>query len=161
MDGVDGIKTGYIRSSGFNLVTNLKRGNRHLVGVVLGGRSSGSRDATMRSLLAENLDKAATRRTVAAITESSTSDANAKVAEDQARSQPQGMVQVDGAVQVASALTEAGRVAARTSRSSGPLADNGLDRRAAAETAKPEPAALPVASSRPSRSPPFPAPPNR
>jgi D-alanyl-D-alanine carboxypeptidase len=102
VDGVDGIKTGYIRSSGFNLVTNLKRGNRHLVGVVLGGRSSGSRDATMRKLLADNLDKAATRRTVAAITESSTADANAQVAEDQARSRPKGMKQVDGAVQVAS-----------------------------------------------------------
>jgi D-alanyl-D-alanine carboxypeptidase len=106
VDGVDGIKTGYIRSSGFNLVTNLKRGNRHLVGVVLGGRSSGSRDATMRNLLAENLDKAATRRTVAAITENNTADANAKVAEDQARSRPKDMVQVDGAVQVASAAPE-------------------------------------------------------
>ena len=60
VEGVDGIKTGYIRASGFNLVTNLRRGNRHLVGVVLGGRSSGSRDATMRNLLAENLDKAST-----------------------------------------------------------------------------------------------------
>jgi D-alanyl-D-alanine carboxypeptidase len=103
VDGVDGIKTGYIRSSGFNLVTNLRRGNRHLVGVVMGGRSSGSRDATMRSLLAENLDKAATRRTVAAITENNTADANAKVAEDQARSRPKNMTQVEGAVQVASA----------------------------------------------------------
>ena len=35
----------------------------------MGGRSGGSRDAIMRNLLAENLDKAATRRTVAAITE--------------------------------------------------------------------------------------------
>jgi D-alanyl-D-alanine carboxypeptidase len=69
MDGVDGIKTGYVRASGFNLVTNIRRGNRHLVGVVLGGRSGGSRDATMRKLLAEHLDEAATRRTVAAITE--------------------------------------------------------------------------------------------
>ncbi len=59
VEGVDGIKTGYTRASGFNLVTNLRRGNRHLVGVVLGGRSGGSRDATMRNLLAENLDKAA------------------------------------------------------------------------------------------------------
>ncbi|MEH6950313.1 serine hydrolase [Nitrobacter sp. NHB1] len=101
VEGVDGIKTGYIRSSGFNLVTNLRRGNRHLVGVVMGGRSSGSRDATMRKLLADNLDKAATRRTVAAITENSTADANAQVAEDQARSRPKGMTQVDGAVQVA------------------------------------------------------------
>ncbi|MBE0705346.1 MAG: D-alanyl-D-alanine carboxypeptidase, partial [Afipia sp.] len=69
MDGVDGIKTGYVRASGFNLVTNIRRGNRHLVGVVLGGRSGGSRDATMRRLLAEHLDEGATRRTVAAITE--------------------------------------------------------------------------------------------
>jgi D-alanyl-D-alanine carboxypeptidase len=106
VDGVDGIKTGYIRASGFNLVTNLKRGNRHLVGVVLGGRSSGSRDATMRNLLAENLDRAATRRTVAAITESSMAEANVKAAEDQARSRPNSMTQVDGAVQVASTVPE-------------------------------------------------------
>jgi len=69
VDGVDGIKTGYVRASGFNLLTNIRRGNRHLVGVVLGGRSVGSRDATMRKLLAEHLDEAATRRTVAAIAE--------------------------------------------------------------------------------------------
>lgn len=69
VDGVDGIKTGYVRASGFNLVTNIRRGNRHLVGVVLGGRTSGTRDATMRKLLAEHLDEGATRRTVAAITE--------------------------------------------------------------------------------------------
>ena len=58
VEGVDGIKTGYTRASGFNLVTSMRRGNRHLVGVVLGGRSGGSRDAIMRNLLAENLDKA-------------------------------------------------------------------------------------------------------
>ena len=71
VEGVDGIKTGYTRASGFNLVTSMRRGNRHLVGVVLGGRSGGSRDAIMRNLLAENLEKAATKRTVAAITERS------------------------------------------------------------------------------------------
>ena len=69
VEGVDGIKTGYTRASGFNLVTSMRRGNRHLVGVVLGGRSGGSRDATMRNLLAENLEKGATNRTVAAIIE--------------------------------------------------------------------------------------------
>ena len=42
MQGVDGIKTGYTRASGFNLVTSIRRGNRHLVGVVMGGRSGGS-----------------------------------------------------------------------------------------------------------------------
>jgi D-alanyl-D-alanine carboxypeptidase len=69
VEGVDGIKTGFTRASGFNLVTSIKRGNRYLVGVVLGGRSGGSRDAIMRNLLAEHLERGATRRTVAAITE--------------------------------------------------------------------------------------------
>jgi D-alanyl-D-alanine carboxypeptidase len=69
VEGVDGIKTGYTRASGFNLVTSIKRGNRYLVGVVLGGRSGGSRDAIMRNLLAEHIDRGAPRRTIAAITE--------------------------------------------------------------------------------------------
>jgi len=97
VEGVDGIKTGYTRASGFNLVTSMRRGNRHLVGVVLGGRSGGSRDAIMRNLLAENLEKAATKRTVAAITERNASDANADVAEAEAETQP-ATVQVQGAV---------------------------------------------------------------
>src|SRR6266581_1614902 len=87
VEGVDGIKTGYTRASGFNLVSSLRRGNRHLVGVVLGGRSGGSRDATMRNLLAENLDKAASRRTVAAITERGPADAS--VAEEPSRTRPE------------------------------------------------------------------------
>ncbi|MBV8577776.1 MAG: D-alanyl-D-alanine carboxypeptidase [Acetobacteraceae bacterium] len=74
VEGVDGIKTGYTRSSGFNLITSIHRGNRFLVGVVMGGRSGGSRDAIMRNLLAENLDKAATKRTVAAISERNGAD---------------------------------------------------------------------------------------
>jgi D-alanyl-D-alanine carboxypeptidase len=106
VEGVDGIKTGYTRASGFNLVTSMHRGNRHLVGVVMGGRSGGSRDAIMRNLLAENLEKAASKRTVAAITERSPSDANADVAEDQAQSRPTQTVQVQGAMQVASAAPE-------------------------------------------------------
>ena len=106
VEGVDGIKTGYTRASGFNLVTSMRRGNRHLVGVVMGGRSGGSRDAIMRNLLAENLEKAATKRTVAAIDERSPAEANADVAEADAQSRPTQMVQVQGAVQVASASSE-------------------------------------------------------
>jgi D-alanyl-D-alanine carboxypeptidase len=107
VEGVDGIKTGYTRASGFNLVTSMRRGNRHLVGVVLGGRSGGSRDAIMRNLLAENLEKAATRRTVAAIGERNASDANTDVAEaEAASSRPTQTVQVQGAVQAASASPE-------------------------------------------------------
>src|SRR5215203_2999080 len=81
VEGVDGIKTGYTRASGFNLVSSMRRGNRHLVGVVLGGRSGGSRDATMRNLLAENLEKGASKRTVAAITERNPADGSVDVAE--------------------------------------------------------------------------------
>jgi D-alanyl-D-alanine carboxypeptidase len=51
VEGVDGIKTGYTRASGFNLVTSMRRGDRHVVAVVLGGTSGGARDARMRSLL--------------------------------------------------------------------------------------------------------------
>ena len=56
VEGVDGIKTGYIRASGFNLVTSVKRNDRHVVAVVLGGASAGARDARMRQLLAQHVD---------------------------------------------------------------------------------------------------------
>jgi D-alanyl-D-alanine carboxypeptidase len=105
VEGVDGIKTGYTRASGFNLVTSLHRGNHFLVGVVLGGRSGGSRDAIMRNLLAENIDKSATRRTVAAITERGGSDTAGDGAEQDR-------------VEVASAAPEAAPVATAPSRAS-------------------------------------------
>ena len=118
VEGVDGIKTGYTRASGFNLVTSMRRGNRHLVGVVMGGRSGSSRDAIMRNLLAENLEKASTKRTVAAITERNPADANADVAEAEAETQPAPMVQVQGAVQPAPVSAEP--AAAPASRSATP-----------------------------------------
>lgn len=49
--GVDGIKTGYIGASGFNLVTSANRGGRPLIGVVLGGSSGRWRDDRMIALL--------------------------------------------------------------------------------------------------------------
>jgi D-alanyl-D-alanine carboxypeptidase len=61
VDGVDGIKTGYTRASGFNLITSVRRGGRHIVAVVLGGRSAGSRDARMRSLIDTNIAEASTK----------------------------------------------------------------------------------------------------
>jgi D-alanyl-D-alanine carboxypeptidase len=49
--GADGIKTGYIRASGFNLATSAMRDGRRLVAVVLGGATARSRDDEMMQLL--------------------------------------------------------------------------------------------------------------
>ena len=59
--GVDGIKTGYTRASGFNLVSSVSDGNRRLVAVVMGGTSGGSRDNQMASLINTYLPRASTR----------------------------------------------------------------------------------------------------
>jgi D-alanyl-D-alanine carboxypeptidase len=53
--GVDGIKTGYTRASGFNLVSNVRRDGRHIIAVVMGGKTGASRDAHMRDLIAKHL----------------------------------------------------------------------------------------------------------
>ncbi|MFO0294486.1 MAG: D-alanyl-D-alanine carboxypeptidase family protein [Rhodospirillales bacterium] len=50
-DGADGLKTGYIHASGFNLAASAVRHDRRLVGVVLGGPSSGWRDDRMGELM--------------------------------------------------------------------------------------------------------------
>lgn len=49
--GMDGMKTGYIGKSGFNLVASAVRDNKRLIGVVFGGRTARSRDAHMKDLL--------------------------------------------------------------------------------------------------------------
>ncbi|MEM6761794.1 MAG: serine hydrolase [Pseudomonadota bacterium] len=56
--GVDGIKTGYIRASGFNLVTSVRRDGKHLVAVVMGGRTGARRNAHMKNLIGRYLPKA-------------------------------------------------------------------------------------------------------
>jgi D-alanyl-D-alanine carboxypeptidase len=58
VEGVDGIKTGFVNASGFNVLTNVKNENRHIVAVVLGGRSAVSRDNTMAALIQSNLPQA-------------------------------------------------------------------------------------------------------
>lgn len=45
--GVDGIKTGYTSASGYNVVTSVKRGNRHYVGVAMGYPTDKARDQAM------------------------------------------------------------------------------------------------------------------
>ena len=50
-DGVDGIKTGYIDDSGYNLVASAKRDGRRVIAVALGGRSAAARDRRVEKLL--------------------------------------------------------------------------------------------------------------
>jgi D-alanyl-D-alanine carboxypeptidase len=45
--GTDGLKTGYIRASGYNLAASVERDGRRLVGVVFGGRSPSWRNRHM------------------------------------------------------------------------------------------------------------------
>lgn len=49
--GADGIKTGYTRAAGFNLVASAVRGNERIIATVFGGRSSASRNAKVAELL--------------------------------------------------------------------------------------------------------------
>ena len=60
VDGVDGIKTGYTRASGFNLLTSVHRDGRSLVAVVMGGRTSGARDRMMEQLISDHIAEAST-----------------------------------------------------------------------------------------------------
>lgn len=53
--GVDGLKTGFIRASGFNLATSAMRGGRSVVAVVMGGETAASRNAHMERLIEEFL----------------------------------------------------------------------------------------------------------
>jgi D-alanyl-D-alanine carboxypeptidase len=58
VSGVNGIKTGYTRASGYNLVTSVDRGGRQIVAVVLGGETSKARDRWMVNLIDKYLPKA-------------------------------------------------------------------------------------------------------
>ncbi len=49
--GADGIKTGYTRAAGFNLVASAERGNQRIIATVFGGKSSTARNAQVAELL--------------------------------------------------------------------------------------------------------------
>jgi len=67
--GTDGIKTGYTRASGFNLVSSVERNGRRVIAVVFGGKTSKSRDRHMVKLLDRGFTKLASMgvRTVPAV----------------------------------------------------------------------------------------------
>jgi len=63
IDGVDGMKTGYIHESGFNIIVSVHRNGHHLVAVVFGGRTASARDARVISLINNNINVASTKHT--------------------------------------------------------------------------------------------------
>src|SRR3546814_7937 len=58
-EGTDGIKTGYTRASGFNLVSSVQRDGRHIIAAVFGGKTARSRDKHMVKLLDRGFTKLA------------------------------------------------------------------------------------------------------
>ena len=77
--GLDGIKTGYTEASGYNLVTSVRRDERHIVAVVLGGKSGAARNERMRALIEEHILRGSTRRTAPPIKEAATPKVSAPV----------------------------------------------------------------------------------
>nr|WP_304439077.1 MULTISPECIES: D-alanyl-D-alanine carboxypeptidase family protein [Actibacterium] len=59
--GADGIKTGYTRAAGFNLVASAERGGERIIATVFGGRSSATRNAQVAELLDLGFSRAPTR----------------------------------------------------------------------------------------------------
>lgn len=65
MKGVDGIKTGYTRMSGFNLASSMRMNDKSIVAVVMGGRNAALRDQHMAMLLRTYIAKASSKRAAA------------------------------------------------------------------------------------------------
>jgi D-alanyl-D-alanine carboxypeptidase len=65
-EGADGIKTGYIGASGFNLAASAVRNGHRLIGVVMGGSSAGSRDREMAALLDQGFSEVGAGATLVA-----------------------------------------------------------------------------------------------
>jgi D-alanyl-D-alanine carboxypeptidase len=65
--GADGLKTGYIGASGYNLATSARRGDKRLVGIVLGGNTASRRNSYMMTMLNQYFGKAKDGRLIAAL----------------------------------------------------------------------------------------------
>ena len=61
--GLNGMKTGYIRASGFNLVASARRGRKHVLAAYFGGRTAALRNAAVRTHLDAGFAKASERKT--------------------------------------------------------------------------------------------------
>ncbi|HYA06539.1 MAG TPA: serine hydrolase [Xanthobacteraceae bacterium] len=96
VEGVDGIKTGFTRASGFNLLTSVHRDGRYLVAVVMGGPTAAERDERMRELIGAHLKEAALHRTAPLI---------ADAAESRERPQPVAFAKAPAAAHTDAAPT--------------------------------------------------------
>ncbi len=116
-DGVDGIKTGYIGASGFNLVASVKRDNRRLIGVVFGGQSAAARDRHMAQLLDTAFSRApgSTGIELANLPEQTDEDTTPAAPKGKNKSQDQADYR---AVMKAMASAQAGQVASPRSQPS-------------------------------------------
>ncbi len=59
--GADGIKTGYTRAAGFNLVASARRGDKRIITTVFGGQSTASRNAKVAELMDMGFRRASSR----------------------------------------------------------------------------------------------------
>ena len=108
VEGVDGIKTGYTRDSGFNLMTAAKLGDRQIVAIVLGGKSGASRDRIMADLVRANLPRAyAGARQTAPVVEVAERGRPAVVAEAESRTRTVIASADDDAVETTSSTSTA------------------------------------------------------
>jgi D-alanyl-D-alanine carboxypeptidase len=102
--GTDGIKTGYIRASGFNLTSSVKRGEKRIIGVVMGARSGGARNAYMMSMLNRVIPNCKPGKTLAVAVQGVTPKPAADVSEieiaDAKAPAPKGKKQNDAATAI-------------------------------------------------------------
>jgi len=63
-EGADGIKTGYTRAAGYNLVASAQRGQERIIATVFGGSSTAARNARIKELMDMGFQRAPTRATI-------------------------------------------------------------------------------------------------
>ena len=95
--GVDGIKTGYIHDSGFNIVISIRRNNRHIVAVVFGGRTAECARRSRRKPDRQHHHIASTKRTAPPVTEGwAVAERRAKERDGKSRQGRRGNVAASG-----------------------------------------------------------------
>jgi len=152
VDGVDGIKTGFTRASGFNLLTSLHRDGRYLVAVVMGGPSASERDERMRELISAHMKEAAVRRTSPMIAEAAERREEAPAKSPATRTDRTATANVEPSVAPSTASSTAPRIVAGSNDPIRPLLVKTISYRTApVQTASlaPMPALVPVTATAP------------